>query len=148
LGPAEEIILEKKHLIIAPDGPLYYLPFEALIVSKNQSQTKRPSKLSDVDYLLKQFRITYIPSASVLVAQRSQERGKTTKKQLPLLAFGDPVYYESNQSQSLGTLTGRTKNVALRGQNLKRLEFSGDEVRRIARAWGIPPNSENIYLRD
>ena len=136
LGPAEEIIQEKKHLIIAPDGPLHYLPFEALIVSQKQSPAKRPIKPSDVDYLLKQYRITYIPSASVLVAQRSEQQAKTTKTRLPLLAFGDPVYNETSDSQRPDTLTGKITNLALRGQNLKRLEFSGDEVRRIGQGLG------------
>lgn len=148
LGPAEEIIRRKKHLVIAPDGPLHYLPFEALIISQGQSRSSRPPKLGDVDYLLKQYRVTYIPSASVLVAQRGGQQTKITKTRLPLLAFGDPVYNEASSSQSSDVLTGKITNLALRGQNLGRLEFSGDEVRRIARVWGVPLDSEHIRLRD
>src|SRR5262249_6723408 len=148
LGPAEEIIQGKKHLIIAPDGPLHYLPFEALIVSQKQSPAKRPIKPSDIEYLLKQYRITYIPSASVLVAQRSEQKTKITKTRLPLLAFGDPVYNATSDSQRPDTLAGKITNLALRGQNLKRLEFSGDEVRRIGKVWGVSPSSGSIYLRD
>ncbi|HXK31217.1 MAG TPA: CHAT domain-containing protein, partial [Candidatus Paceibacterota bacterium] len=35
LEPADKLFRGKKHLIIAPDGPLYYLPFEALITPKS-----------------------------------------------------------------------------------------------------------------
>jgi CHAT domain-containing protein/Tfp pilus assembly protein PilF len=148
LGPAEEIIRRKKHLVIAPDGPLHYLPFEALIISQGQSGSRRRTKLSDVEYLLKQYRVTYIPSASVLVAQRGARQTNFTTARQPLLAFGDPVYREASNSQTSDDLTAKVTNLALRGQDFRRLEFSGDEVRRIARVWGVSPDSQHVHLRE
>jgi len=93
LGPAEKHLRGKKKLIIAPDGPLYYLPFEALIMF----DAKEHAKLADVPYLIKQFQVSYIPSASVLVAQHRERLRQQQIPQLPLVAFGDPIYREENQ---------------------------------------------------
>ena len=141
VGPAEELIRQKKHIIVAADGPLHYLPFETLIVSQGKSLSQRATRLTDVNYLLKQYQITYVPSASVLVAQQSGQQPKMPKAEIPILAFGDPVYNEASNSQSSDVPKGKITNLALRGQTLNRLEFSGDEVRRIARVWGVSPDS-------
>ncbi|MFQ5853746.1 MAG: tetratricopeptide repeat protein, partial [Candidatus Binatia bacterium] len=68
--PAEQQIRGKTHLIIAPDGPLYYLPFEALIMPVKKEDGDVAETLANARYLVKEFRITYVPSASVLVTQR------------------------------------------------------------------------------
>lgn len=145
LGPAHNVFGNKKRLVIVPDGLLYYLPFEALIESSSQSETRKYSQVADVPYLIKHFQISYVPSASVLVAQKN-EQARQQPAQLPLLAFGDPVYREGRVSEILDDRTGKMTNVVLRGYELKRLEFSGQEVRRIAGIWGISPTSEHINL--
>jgi CHAT domain-containing protein len=145
LGQAEIFFRTKNHLIIVLDGLLHYLPFEALIETSFQDETKRYTALADVPYLIKKFQISYVPSASVLVAQKS-ERVRQQPGQLPLLAFGDPVYRESQLSQTSENDLGKITNVALRSFDLKRLEFSGEEVRRIAQIWDVSPTSEHVNL--
>src|SRR5262249_15115818 len=66
----------------------------------------------------------------------------------PLLAFGDPVYREERNSKATVVQSGGITNSALRGLSFDRLEFSGEEVRRIANVWAIPPTSEHLNLRD
>ena len=147
LGKAQDYLTGKKQLIIAPDGPLYYLPFEALIES-SQDDAKKYSTLADVPYLVKQFEISYIPSASVLVAQYTQKKNQKQPERLPLLAFGDPIYREERKATPTVVQSGGITNIALRGLSFDRLEFSGEEVRRIATVWATPPTSEHINLRD
>src|SRR5262245_25369161 len=78
IGPLAERLTIGQRLTIAPDGLLYYLPFETLI--------------RNGDYLLGQYQIHYIPSASVLnLLPRSGER-VDSQAQMELLAFGDPVF--------------------------------------------------------
>jgi CHAT domain-containing protein len=146
LGQADEYLKDKRRLVIAPDGPLYYLPFEALIEAglTNASGVS----LADVPYLIKRFRVFYVPAASVLVAQHSAAQKQKRAARLPLLAFGDPIYQEEDASKALETGSGRIANRSLRGRNFDRLEFSGEEVRRIAGIWGIPSISEHLNLRE
>lgn len=63
-------------LIVVPDGPLYYLPFEALI--------------SNDHYLIEDHVISYMPSASVLGVLR-RRAAREGAYPMQLLAFGDPV---------------------------------------------------------
>src|SRR5262249_34362350 len=109
LGPAHNVFGNKKRLVIVPDGLLYYLPFEALIESSSQRETRKYSQVADVPYLIKHFQISYVPSASVLVAQKN-EQARQQPAQLPLLAFGDPVYREARVSEILDDRTGKMTN--------------------------------------
>jgi CHAT domain-containing protein len=148
LKPAEGLFLSKKHLIVVADGPLNYLPFETLIVPKAQDPSAHTTRISQVDYLIKRYSLSYVASASVLVAQRHSPKSDHKRARLPIIAFGDPIYREIHVDQTSVESTGKISNLALRGQDFKRLAFSGDEVRRVVQAWGISQNSENIYIRD
>ncbi|MBI3330438.1 MAG: CHAT domain-containing protein, partial [Nitrospinae bacterium] len=125
-----------------------YLPFEALIIPVSPGDVRNTTTLADIPYLVKQFRVTYIPSASILVAQRKNRSSQRRKAQFPLVAFGDPIYRPTAFFEGPDTQTGRMAHLRLRGMRLSRLEFSGEEVHRIARIWGIPLNSPHINLRD
>ncbi|MGH7774109.1 MAG: CHAT domain-containing protein, partial [Candidatus Binatia bacterium] len=145
LGQVENFFGRKNRLIIVPEGLLYYLPFEALIETSSEEGTKKYSTLADVPYLIRRFQISYVPSASVLVAQKN-EPVRQQPGRLPLLAFGDPVYREGRVSQLSENDPRKIINVALRSFDLKRLEFSGEEVRHIARIWGVSATSEHVNL--
>ena len=146
LKPAERQIRGKRHLIIVPDGPLYYLPFEALIIPDSHSGKREPETLENVRYLLEEFRVIYAPSASVFVTQRKKGGVDVATVRFPLVAFGDPVYREGDSNADIQVR--RVTHQVLRGAHLNRLEFSDKEVRRIARIWGVPLNSEHINLRE
>jgi CHAT domain-containing protein len=147
VGPVEEYLRNVKHLIIVPDGELNYLPFETLIQRGSGLQSKLNRTLAEVPYLIKRFEISYFSSAGVFILQQAQARSSTPT--LPLLAFGDPVYRaevstgNEDKQQSAGI-----QNITLRGREFRRLEFSGEEVRRIASVWNIPTRSEHINLRE
>ncbi len=77
LSPAQGFLPESiTHLIIIPDGILYYLPFETL---KNEK-----------GYLVSQYSISYMPSASSLFYLHEQKRSSVPRKDL--LAFGNSDY--------------------------------------------------------
>jgi CHAT domain-containing protein len=146
IKPAEAVLQGKSQLIIVPEGPLFYLPFETLIVTTSQDEAKNYKALGEVPYLLKQFQVSYFPSASVLFTQR-RELQQNRKEQLPILAFGDPIYTSRFSKASVGEFQS-VGNTVLRDSNFNRLEYSGDEVRRIAGIWGISSASEHINLRE
>lgn len=107
IRPGYGILATKQNLTIVPDGPLYYLPFEALLAGSGKRQKPngpargaRPgagidtTDYRDFPFLVKRWSITYAPSASVLgsLLQRptpvqTPEAGSPPKE---LLAFADP----------------------------------------------------------
>ena len=83
--PAEDQLEGKKRILIAPDGPLNYLPFESLIGSRNNES-------SQIFFLALQFEIQYVPSISVLKAIHQKPAPKGQKQ---LIAFANPLLMES-----------------------------------------------------
>lgn len=58
----------KSSMLISPDGPLYFFPFELLQPSPKRQSTE----WEQYDYLIKSFQITYVPSASQFWNAREQ----------------------------------------------------------------------------
>ena len=127
LAPAASALNGKSRLLIAPDGPLYLLPFEALLTAN------KGSSYQDLPYLLRRFEISYIPSASVLADLRKGRSPNSAEK--TFLAFADPSYG--------GSSTALMRGPAGSGSNLAALPESGTEVKRIA---GLYPGKSMLYL--
>ncbi len=88
VAPAGDLLGHKRRLLIAPDGPLHLLPFEVLL-------TEAPvagSRAQDLPYLLREYVVTYVPSASVLAEFRGPRPSGTDSAGKRLLAFGDPRF--------------------------------------------------------
>jgi CHAT domain-containing protein len=83
LIPNEKFLIGKTKLIISPAGDLSFIPFETF---KNTNTGK---------LLVEDFEISYTPSATVLVNQRS-EKTRSFKKNI--LAFGDAKYSLRNDN--------------------------------------------------
>jgi CHAT domain-containing protein len=73
---------QPKLLYIVPTSALYELPFEALVTEN----TDKPH------YLLQDYAISYLSSASLLKTLRDAKQRRGTTQRQPLLAFADPVY--------------------------------------------------------
>lgn len=85
LAPAAGVLQAYPRWLIAPDGALYLIPFEALLAAG-----KLPARADyrALDYLLKQRTISYVPSASVLVSLRQRAAAQPPFK--TFLALADP----------------------------------------------------------
>jgi CHAT domain-containing protein len=70
IAPAADVLAKKQSLLIAPDGALYYLPFEVLLTK--EAKTGGRAEYRKLAYLLKQWSISYVPSASVLASLRQE----------------------------------------------------------------------------
>ena len=89
MSPIENDLSNMEHLIIVPDGILFDLPFETLVLNQDGASANR--------YLLNRYTISYAPSASALCFLKKR-RAQTYKKEL--LAFGVPVDDEPKRSDS------------------------------------------------
>src|SRR5262249_38447416 len=141
LGPALDLIQDKHHLVIVPDGDLYYLPFEALIAEERKPEQMTASLASQA-CLGKTYRFSYAPWASVLVTiQRDARKNQDAKatEEHPLLAFGDPTFGPSlAPTQAALSTRGAYEEV---GVSFGRLPYSGEEIRRIAAVYALQPGS-------
>jgi CHAT domain-containing protein/Flp pilus assembly protein TadD len=82
IAPAAKQLADVERLIIAPDQELFYLPFEALVVSHPASG--RPT------YLIDRWAISYVPSASVLNSLPQRRRWQPSEGSLLLVGLADP----------------------------------------------------------
>jgi CHAT domain-containing protein len=109
LKPVTHYLGKDQALVIVPDGVLWYLPFEALVVqgltaAGSADTLPRPVGVTpavaraapaDPHYLVEDHRITYAPSVSVLgdlqiaMNERSKQRDL---RQREFIAYGDPVF--------------------------------------------------------
>jgi len=120
LLPAGRLLAGKKALVIVADGPLHRLPFEVLFMPG----TSASGDLRRWPYLIRNFAVSYAPSASVLAQLQNQSHEAAPKE---LIAFGDPLYGDSVTASTL-----RLTNAAGR-LDLQRLPYSRAEIDGIAR---------------
>lgn len=79
IGPIEGRLGDGKQLCIVPDKTLHFLPFAALVDESGK-------------YLINSYRLTYTPSASVLVRCITEARAKGTSGTEKILAVGNPLF--------------------------------------------------------
>jgi CHAT domain-containing protein/tetratricopeptide (TPR) repeat protein len=108
LKPAQQQLEGKASIVIVPDGPLWELPFQALLSAANH-------------FLLEDHSIAYAPSLSVLREMRRSRKGQTIAS-WKLLAMGNPI---------LRGLTRAQTRFAYRSGKLAPLPEAAKEVRRL-----------------
>ncbi|UCC41516.1 MAG: CHAT domain-containing protein [Candidatus Aminicenantes bacterium] len=106
-------------LIFIPDDILHYLPFETLLSQKDEKR-----------WLVEDYKIAYTPSISSLREIIEHERLSDIKPRKDLLAFGDPFFGSDEELASARDTLKTSRPVG--AFNVSRLEYSGQEVERIA----------------
>ena len=140
--PAAKLLTDKHTLIIVPDGILYYLPFEILL----QSDTARKAQndLSQLKFLIRDFAVSYVPSATVLANLRTYDQ-KTQTGRKTFLAYGDPVYGKTDPEQTDPVQAAiRSAFDEQKPWQLQRLPASRSEVERIGRLY--QPEQIAVFL--
>jgi tetratricopeptide (TPR) repeat protein len=140
---AREALLGAKMLYIVPSGPLYGLPFEALVSRMDRDSPR---------YLVEDYPIAYLSSASLLKTLRETQARKTTKARFPLLAFANPVY---GRGQTPGATRGESEVADLRGRayldlmggTFLELPETEEEAREIKDVLLAPDSSMPLRLR-
>lgn len=137
-----------KNIIIAPDGVLNMLPFEALTAGRTKNA---------IQYLGEKYKISYYPSASIMATMRQFK--ESPKLSRSLFALGDPVYEDSDVRYSrrksdniIVASADPTPGFNLRsalvrnGFSLPRLPETRDEVLEIGALFGYKADDPNIKL--
>jgi len=115
-----------EHLIIVPDGLLYYLPFEALVAGAT-------NKFSKSKFLIEKYKISYAPSSSsLLFLKKKKVRIQPSKS---LLAIGNPSYELEEISKNDGKSSSRIYREIYENQgfDFSPLPYSEREVKEISK---------------
>jgi CHAT domain-containing protein/Tfp pilus assembly protein PilF len=131
IAPARNELAGKRHLLIAPDGALSYLPFDALL-------TRLASGEGGLPYLLYDYSMSYIPSASVL-SSLSLPRppiAAGSEAATRFLAFAPDYGPAPTQEQSRSMVPEQAQ--------LPDLDGARREVQEIARRYR--PGETKVYL--
>lgn len=125
-----------EHLIIVPDGILFRLPFETLIIENESVGIKR--------YLIENYSVSYAPSATALKVILDRPRPGNYPKDL--LAIGSPEYPKSMSIASVPNSPSEILQQSFMesGILISPLPYSREEVREIAALFR--PDKRNIYL--
>ncbi len=135
-------LLDKPVWILAPDGPLFELPFAALV-----EEFKSPSHAPQ--YVVERHAIQFVPGVSVLFGStRSDSNG-------PVVGLGDPIYNRADPRLPRHPNPGEPSVSTARRMELARLVGSSREIEACARVWrshgyepillrGAAANRENL----
>ena len=113
-----------RRLVISPDGPLAFLPFETLRVGEG--------------LLMERFALSYTPSLSVY-AQLRARAGRIPSDRPSLLALGNPIYDPSLRPNSS---TNRTLLDTLQKRGLQLVALPGAEREARAAAQVFAPTAQ------
>ena len=129
--PAASVIGTKR-LLIAADGALNYVPFEALVKSPEVTD------YSSLPYLVKSNEIVYAPSASVIGAIRAQQNARTAG---PILVVADPVF-NSADTRAKGlpapSVSSATRGLGIQSALTDVTGGDGKQAAESAKMQGLP----------
>lgn len=143
LAPAASVLAGKRKLLIAPDGALALLPFEALLSDRRASQGR---SFAGLPYLIRTHAVAYVPSASVLASLRSPGRPAAGPSAvLQFVAFADPVL-EDGARTAAGKGEPPVRSAEPWSRDLPPLPQTRREVDGIARLY--PPGETAVFLQE
>ncbi|HTR80489.1 MAG TPA: CHAT domain-containing protein [Bacteroidota bacterium] len=139
IQPIEKHLVNARQLLIIPDGALYYLPFEALISKPTVVSTNESINFSNLNYLVKNYSISYSYSASFYVDRLENKRYASGEKKsfagfAPVFGGTDrthrtsiePTVFAEEDSSGL-------RSVTIDGQRFDELKYSEREVKSITK---------------
>jgi CHAT domain-containing protein len=135
-----QLIKGAEILYIIPTGPLYGLPFGSLVTFYEARR--------EIHYLIEDYAISYLSSASLLKTLRDEER--KTQPPEPFLAFADPEYPpcgvgDKKGAETLAQLRTESYLKSVKDGCFTRLAATADEVRKIANLFNAD-HSKALYL--
>lgn len=131
------VSLQKKRLIIAPDGMLGYLPFESLLTTGGDFQQIDFSKLS---YVGSNYEIQYVPSISVLAAIEQNRPAKVEDHRKAFIAFADPLSHPGVPRN----ISELNRSVRDGSESLQELSYAKAEVEEISKLY--PKGSTTLLI--
>ncbi len=93
--PVEYMMTGKKAVVVIPNGPLCWVPFEILVDSKSHETKRFWSPNDRPSYLLEKYTFSYAESSYSLCLYRNKK--PENKPGWNLVAFGDPIFSDPDR---------------------------------------------------
>jgi CHAT domain-containing protein len=146
LGPVDDVIAKKGHLLVVPSGALASLPFHVLVTEKRGQSGAVAADLRDAAWLVRRHAVTVLPSVSSLkILREATQRAIAPEKYLGL---GNPVFNTTvafapavrapGDARQVPVGQGARANVAGLAKALPSLPETADELIAVARALRVP----------
>jgi CHAT domain-containing protein/tetratricopeptide (TPR) repeat protein len=138
IGPAEELVKGKPHLLIAPSGPLTSLPFHVLVTTKPATPTPTREEIGlyrEADWLIKRQAVTVLPSVASLQALRVFAHSARAPK--PMVGFGDPVFDPAERARAIARQRGESRTASVGARSYSEF-WQGAGVDRNRLAQSLP----------
>jgi CHAT domain-containing protein len=160
LGPVDDLIKDKRHLLVVPTGALTALPFHLLVTEQPAVAVPRLEDMApyrNAAWLIKRQAVSVLPSVESLQALRAFAR--TSGAGRPMTGFGDPVFNTGEPKAPAGqrsrpASSGKTRAYTdyWRGTSVDRsrlaeaqpLPDTAEELKAVAVALGAP--ASDIHL--
>ena len=134
IAPVDDRLAQKKRLIIIPDGPLAYIPFEALIKENPHAGGSR-ADFSKLPYLIRSHEISYHYSANLFLNSRQ----KLDEQRDTQFAFGGYAPFadaDEDVIKNEESIFGEFFSMMRSGnEDFKLLKHSDEEVEEIINAF-------------
>ena len=131
-------------LILIPDGVLYYLPFETVVVEIHPQDSSDFAK--GREYLIHRYSTNYSPSASVLGTLKDQVARRDPNKmqrRMNFVGFGDPQYGPTRAQRD-----SFVYNPTLQEQGFYELSRLVNTIKELKAISSVFPGSQKVFLRD
>jgi CHAT domain-containing protein len=132
-GPIADKLQDKTRLSIVTNGALTSLPLQLLVMKDPNGKA-----LKDVDWLVRSYAITNLPSVASLKTLRSTALHSSVQK--PMIAFADPVFSKEEKAKVAALRSvvnfyeGGQPDLVSLAKALPQLPDTANEVRAIADA--------------
>ena len=147
-GSFADKIASKKRLSVVMNGALTSLPLQLLV-------TKDPTgkKLKDVDWLVRSYATTVLPSVASLKVLRTRAAVAPAAK--PMIAFADPVFSKTARMEArqrimmrgmTSFVSGTQLDIGALAEDLPQLPSTRDEVQTIAKTLQVDPSDIKLGL--
>ncbi|MGA7847936.1 MAG: CHAT domain-containing protein [Terriglobales bacterium] len=128
-GEIGEAVRKSKRLVISPDGPLWELPFAALVTDIDSN--------GNPHYLGEQVAITYAPSLSLYVQLKQEAPHWKNGERLEALVVGDPKFDRAMAADAKDREADWAwAGLLPEGSHPRRLPATAGEAQEIAKLYG------------
>ena len=134
------------HLIIIPDGDLNSLPFEALLLDKNELEVNKKFSVNNLSYLIEKYKVSYNFSSTLMINAAQKETKPTKESFLGICPVNDLTYSEKETDYIQSQLGG----IALKHQNatFKKVKELIGQCQIVHFSTHATPNKDNPNLSE
>jgi CHAT domain-containing protein len=164
IDPVEDLVKDKRHLLVVPSGPLTSLPFHLLVTEKPAKpvmQVKDIALYRDAAWLIKRQAVSVLPSVASLRALRLFARKAEGTK--AMIGFGDPIFDPAERARALAERGATKRRAAVmtraysefwQGASLDRKKLAqalpslletADELEAVAAKLGAPRSDNTLF---